>query len=207
MDSEEERKTKQTYLRKVIIEAGYNPDGFVNYLNSVKEDGSEIDNWTLDELKIEVQNYKRYYQGNDDQGLDSKLITNNDGSLNNQSVIMFGLPGKEDDSDQEDGTKDNPFSENKEVQSNILLEVIEDSEKNTGEDGKKLQESESVDSNLSEKYEIVNETEFEKNSPEETKHKKSPQTKKQLLKVGKPKETSGNTTLKVLLIIRTHSQD
>jgi len=56
-----DRTLKQTYLREAILEADYNADKFVKYLASAKEDGDNIDNWTLDELKFEVQNYKRYY--------------------------------------------------------------------------------------------------------------------------------------------------
>eukprot|EP00826_Nyctotherus_ovalis_P049141 TRINITY_DN5885_c0_g8_i1.p1 TRINITY_DN5885_c0_g8~~TRINITY_DN5885_c0_g8_i1.p1 ORF type:complete len:196 (-),score=48.53 TRINITY_DN5885_c0_g8_i1:922-1509(-) len=61
MSSTEERAVKQTYLREVILEAGYNPDKFIRHLNSAKQDGDNIDNWALDELKLEVQKYKRYY--------------------------------------------------------------------------------------------------------------------------------------------------
>lgn len=60
-DIEEERKIKQIYLREAIIEAGYHPDKFVQYLNSLKENGSDVDNWELDELKNEVQKYKRFF--------------------------------------------------------------------------------------------------------------------------------------------------
>lgn len=61
MSSTEERAIKQSYLREVILEAGYNPDRFVRHLNAAKQDGDNIDNWALDELKLEVQKYKRYY--------------------------------------------------------------------------------------------------------------------------------------------------
>jgi len=58
---EEEREVKQAYMRKAILEPGYNPEAFLTYLNSVKTDGTDIDNWTLEELKTEVQNYKKCY--------------------------------------------------------------------------------------------------------------------------------------------------
>lgn len=34
-------------------------EAFLAYLNSVKTEGTDIDNWTLDELKVEVQNFKK----------------------------------------------------------------------------------------------------------------------------------------------------
>ena len=58
---EEQRTLKQNYLREAILEAGYNPEKFVSYLKSLKPGGEDIDNWTFEELKTEVQNYKRYY--------------------------------------------------------------------------------------------------------------------------------------------------
>eukprot|EP00826_Nyctotherus_ovalis_P040278 TRINITY_DN3952_c0_g1_i3.p1 TRINITY_DN3952_c0_g1~~TRINITY_DN3952_c0_g1_i3.p1 ORF type:complete len:179 (+),score=36.28 TRINITY_DN3952_c0_g1_i3:27-563(+) len=61
MENDQERKTKQLYLHKVIIESGYNPNTFIEYISSVKHEGSNVDNWTLDELKALVLDYKRYY--------------------------------------------------------------------------------------------------------------------------------------------------
>jgi len=56
MDGEEESKQKKDYLRKAIIEGGYNPDKFAQYLLSIKED-NDINNWTIEELKIGVDNF------------------------------------------------------------------------------------------------------------------------------------------------------
>ena len=57
MDSESERIEKQNYLRKMVIEQGYEPDRFITYLQSVKgkiniiiENGEDVDNWEMDEL-------------------------------------------------------------------------------------------------------------------------------------------------------------
>jgi len=59
--NEEQRNLKQTYLREAIIDAGYDPEKFVQYLGSEKENGTDIDNWDLEELKLAVLNYKRFY--------------------------------------------------------------------------------------------------------------------------------------------------
>eukprot|EP00829_Urostomides_striatus_P001481 TRINITY_DN11652_c0_g1_i1.p3 TRINITY_DN11652_c0_g1~~TRINITY_DN11652_c0_g1_i1.p3 ORF type:complete len:102 (+),score=61.69 TRINITY_DN11652_c0_g1_i1:28-306(+) len=52
MSEEEERATKQKYLHQAIMEAGYNAEKFTKYLQSEKAGGADIDNWTLDDLKI-----------------------------------------------------------------------------------------------------------------------------------------------------------
>jgi len=58
---EEQRILKQAYLREAILETGYSPEKFIEYLESVKKGSVDIDKWTLEELKQEVANYKRYY--------------------------------------------------------------------------------------------------------------------------------------------------
>ena len=60
MDEEEQCKAKQKYLREAIIETGYNAETFIQYLESLKQGGDDIDNWTLDELRLEVQNFTRH---------------------------------------------------------------------------------------------------------------------------------------------------
>ena len=59
--TEEVRILKQTYLREAILEAGYSPEKFIEYLQTVKKKSVDIDKWSLDELKQEVANYKKYY--------------------------------------------------------------------------------------------------------------------------------------------------
>jgi hypothetical protein len=53
------RSTKQTFLIQNIIEQKYDSDGFAEYMLSLKPDGSDIDNWTFDELMKVVEDYKR----------------------------------------------------------------------------------------------------------------------------------------------------
>ena len=55
VDSEEE---KQNYLRENILDKGYEAEDFVTYLTSKKGDeGVDLGNWQLDELKAVVQEY------------------------------------------------------------------------------------------------------------------------------------------------------
>jgi len=62
MDLEEElRAQKQSYLRQTILEAGHDPQSFIEYLEVIKKRSADIDGWTLEELKEEVANYKQDY--------------------------------------------------------------------------------------------------------------------------------------------------
>lgn len=54
---DESTKKKQTYLRTEILEKGYDPSKFVEYLSQQKTDGEDIDTWTFQDLKDAVQVY------------------------------------------------------------------------------------------------------------------------------------------------------
>jgi len=54
-----ELEEKQKYLKTTITEADHSLQSFIDFLRSVKENGSNIENWTLDELKQQVENYKQ----------------------------------------------------------------------------------------------------------------------------------------------------
>ena len=55
MESIEE---KQSFLRSEIIEKGYDPDEFFNFLTSVKEGEVELQEWSMDELKKVVSKFQ-----------------------------------------------------------------------------------------------------------------------------------------------------
>ena len=62
MIDEDELKEKQEYLRINIIEKGYNPDDFTNYIQTLKGDeGLEIENWSKNELINAVLEFKKIY--------------------------------------------------------------------------------------------------------------------------------------------------
>ena len=57
MDNNSEEE-KQNYLRENILDKGYEAEDFVSYLTQKKGDeGVDLNNWTLDELKLLVQEY------------------------------------------------------------------------------------------------------------------------------------------------------
>jgi hypothetical protein len=48
---EESHKEKQQFLFKEVIEKNYDPEQFQDYLTAAKEDGDDLQNWPLPELK------------------------------------------------------------------------------------------------------------------------------------------------------------
>ena len=65
VDSEEE---KQNYLRENILDKGYEAEDFVTYLTSKKGDeGVDLGNWSLNELKLVVQEYILTHSKSDSQ--------------------------------------------------------------------------------------------------------------------------------------------
>ena len=52
-----ENMQKQIYLKENILDVGYDPTEFAAYMNSLKEGGTNIVNWTFEELEEIVQNF------------------------------------------------------------------------------------------------------------------------------------------------------
>lgn len=55
---EENTGVKQQYLRDEILEIGYNPGHFAAYLCKERDDGDDIDNWSIESLIDVVKQYK-----------------------------------------------------------------------------------------------------------------------------------------------------
>lgn len=49
-DVETQRNLKQKFLVEQIIDGGYNPEEFSTFLGKRKKDGTDVDNWSLDQL-------------------------------------------------------------------------------------------------------------------------------------------------------------
>lgn len=63
MEVQEDIDIKQNYLRTEIIEKKCNPDEFLSYLISKKgENAADLDIWTMEELKIVVEEFKKSLQ-------------------------------------------------------------------------------------------------------------------------------------------------
>lgn len=57
-DSQDELKEKQVFLRKQIIDQGFDPDEFGEFIVSKKEHGEDLNNWEKDELIEIVKEFK-----------------------------------------------------------------------------------------------------------------------------------------------------
>jgi hypothetical protein len=71
--SEEQNSEKQKFLHESIINAHYDGQKFIEYLEESRgilyiliiiEDGSDLDNWSMDELKQEVEKFIKLQQSN-----------------------------------------------------------------------------------------------------------------------------------------------
>ena len=56
-DNEQDLHLKQNYLKSEIIDKNINPDKFMNYCLTIKENGDDINSWNFEELKECVANF------------------------------------------------------------------------------------------------------------------------------------------------------
>ena len=61
-EQEDSTKIKQAFLKKNILDAGYDVNVFVEFLNSKKEEGDKIENWAMKELRGVVEEFQNGYQ-------------------------------------------------------------------------------------------------------------------------------------------------
>ena len=60
---ENDQEIKQSYLRKEILEKNYDTQSFLDFLTTKKgENASDINNWTIEELKTAVKEFKTTHQ-------------------------------------------------------------------------------------------------------------------------------------------------
>jgi len=53
---ESERQAKRAFLRQEVIEQGYEPDQFTEFIE--REKGADVDEWTMQELQVCVERFK-----------------------------------------------------------------------------------------------------------------------------------------------------
>ena len=125
MENDNDQKEKQNYLRKKILEKGLDPGKFVEFLQEKKgEDGDDISNWTMEDLKKVV---KEFYQINDivdDEPEEKQKEKENKKEENNIKFII-----------DEDSLMDlfqKKSNENEENKNNENIKPLFDFEKNFG---------------------------------------------------------------------------
>ena len=93
IDTEEE---KQNYLRENILDKGYEAEEFVSYLTSKKgEEGVNLNNWSLEELKSVVQEYiknnpinNKIENDNNIQNMPNQMNINMNMNINMQNNLL-----------------------------------------------------------------------------------------------------------------------
>ena len=59
MESDLVRTQKQSYLRTHVLEQGFSAEEFAEFLASEKEEGANVDNWSIHEIETLVDLFKR----------------------------------------------------------------------------------------------------------------------------------------------------
>ena len=79
MKEDEDKEEKQTFLREEIIDKKYDSQSFIEFLSTKKdENADDINNWTLDELKVLVEEFKKTNQPLSSQEIDNPQIDTGD---------------------------------------------------------------------------------------------------------------------------------
>ena len=63
-NNEKEKEEKQNYLIQEIKDKNYDTEKFSEYIDNLKENGTDLNNWTLDELKKVVSTFKNKVNSN-----------------------------------------------------------------------------------------------------------------------------------------------
>jgi hypothetical protein len=99
----ESTKKKQVYLRKNIMEAGYDPSHFADFMSEQREEGEDIDNWSLDSLKEMVDKYIRK-TGKPSANIDSD-------EEEEELPKKLQTPKHQESSDEDSDADDDPLTE------------------------------------------------------------------------------------------------
>ena len=117
---------KQELLKNEIIAKNYDGQKFLEYCINLKENGDDMNNWTYEELKLVVENFKADYDHKKEKSKEqtNKEITheNNDKKINEDDIETEKLDDIDiNKTDNENNKKD---SETKEENNNIQSKEI-----------------------------------------------------------------------------------
>lgn len=83
---------KQMYLKEHILTAGYDPNEFGQFMFSQRENGTDIDSWTFEELKTLVDTFQRMHGGGEATPIDVPSHTDNRGSDSDVDKYLASKP-------------------------------------------------------------------------------------------------------------------
>ena len=100
--SEEEIQEKQNYLRQNIMDAGYDTQAFVEFLIDKKgEDGADVANWSLPDLKNVVQEFISLHNGNSNNQQEEQNENVEKNEVNNEQNEIKQQPQQQNKKNQE----------------------------------------------------------------------------------------------------------
>ena len=89
MEEDEIIQKKQKYLQKEILDKNYDKTAFINFCLLKKDCGDDLNNWTLEELLIVVNEFQSYIK-------EENKNKNNESLKNKQNKFEF-LENKQND--------------------------------------------------------------------------------------------------------------
>ena len=153
MEEDENQKEKQNFLRKNILEKGIDAEKFVDFLQEKKgEDGADITNWTMDDLKLLVNEfYKINNISYDDNNINENKEENEINNTQNNNNIKFII-----DEDSLMNLFQKKENQNNNVNNNKPLFDFEKNFAKLNEQQKKININKNQNNNIStEKKEII----------------------------------------------------
>ena len=127
----EEIQEKQNYLVQEIMNQNYDTEKFSEYMSSLKENGTDLNNWTFEELKNVVTSFKnqdKLGELNDENNLEKEVE-----NVKNSFILQLSK-NENDINDNEFGNLENVMSDlNKDENNNKNkifgeFEIIDESE-------------------------------------------------------------------------------
>ena len=109
-ENEEDISEKQIFLRKNILDKGYNADEFMQYLSQLKgEEGLDLSNWSLDELSTTVKDFiaQKNSNSSDSNNQKEKKGGNILSKINSIVSSELNLDNNIYDNNKDDNNKDN----------------------------------------------------------------------------------------------------
>ena len=94
-EDDNEIEEKQKYLRNEIMNQNYDTNKFSDYISNLKENGVDLNNWTLEELKKVVSEFKNQENNgemNDEENIERELENVRNSFILSQSESEKKLP-------------------------------------------------------------------------------------------------------------------
>ena len=109
-ENDEDIEKKQEFLRKNILDKGYDANNFIDYITNIKgEEGKNIEHWKYDSLVIAVDNYKNIMNPNKEN--DNNYNNNNDNNYNNNNENNNYNNNNNDNNNNDNNNNNNNFND------------------------------------------------------------------------------------------------